>query len=287
MNDYIELTDHHPVDLAKLPTKIKPCYNSAKKYSILLQKNREALQEYQVLLYAGHTQSMLIVFQGMDTAGKDGAIKHVMSGVNPQGCRVVSFKSPTPAELDHDYLWRVDRAMPARGQIGIFNRSYYEEALVTRVHPKLLIAEKLPKRKKPDNLFWLSRYQDIMNHEDFLRRQGYEIVKIFIHISKAEQKRRLMSRFQDPKKFWKISEGDVHERSFWKKYQKAYEDCLRNTASKGNPWYVVPGDDKENARLMISKILVSRFKRMRLKYPELTHTERRELKKLKTELKRD
>lgn len=273
--------------LGKVPTKITARYCTEEKYTALLQKNRDALQDFQVLLYAGHTQSMLIVFQGMDTAGKDGAIKHVMSGVNPQGCRVISFKPPTETELDHDFLWRVNRAMPARGQIGIFNRSYYEEALITRVHPKLLINERLPSGKKHDESFWLHRYEDILNHEDYLRRQGYEIVKIFIHISKNEQKRRLLARFNDPKKTWKISEGDVHERSFWNEYQRAYELCLGRTSSKKCPWYIVPGDDKENARLLISQILVSRFKEMKLKYPVLKKADKYKLKKLKSELKRN
>jgi PPK2 family polyphosphate:nucleotide phosphotransferase len=200
---------------------------------------------------------------------------------------VVSFKKPNPEELDHDFLWRVNRAMPERGKIGIFNRSYYEEALITRVHPNILIDEKLPTGSKHGKAFWTDRYRDIVNHEKFLHRQGYEIVKIFIHISRDEQKRRLMDRFRDSTKLWKISEGDVHERSFWKEYQKAYEECLGNTASKGSPWYVVPGDDKENARIIISKILVDRFKKMRLEYPKLNQNEKQKLKKLKALLAKD
>lgn len=277
--------------LAKIPTRTKPKYHSdklsEKQYCKRLASNRAAVEEYQALLYAGHAKAMLIVFQGMDTAGKDGAIKHVMSGVNPQGCQVVSFKKPNSEELDHDFLWRADRAMPERGKIGIFNRSYYEEVLITRVHPELLIEEKIPKKSKHEKKFWMDRYSDIVNHEKFLHRQGYEIVKIFIHISKDEQKRRLMDRFRDPKKLWKISEGDVHERSFWKEYQKAYEECLANTASKSSPWYIVPGDDKENARLIISQILVERFKRMRLEYPKLNQNEKQKLKRLKSLLAKD
>ena len=282
MVEYFELDHGKPLKLTKVPTLAKTKYHSEAQYVELLQKNRSDLEEYQVLIYAGHAKSMLIVFQGMDTSGKDGAIKHVMSGVNPQGCQVVSFKTPTSEDLEHDFFWRVDRAMPARGQIGIFNRSYYEEALITRVHPELLINEKLPTGKKHGRKFWDDRYRDIVNHEKYLHRQGYEIVKIFIHLSKDEQKRRLMDRFNDPKKQWKISEGDVRERSFWKEYQVAYEECLRNTASKSCPWYIVPGDDKENARLIISQILVDRFKAMRLEYPKLTHEEKNKLKKLKS-----
>jgi len=284
MVEYSELNSKKHLSLPKVRTRAKPKYRSESEYEKRLQTNRKAIEEYQVLLYSGRAKSMLIVFQGMDTAGKDGAIKHVMSGVNPQGCQVVSFKAPTPEELDHDFLWRVNLAMPARGQIGIFNRSYYEEALITRVHPELLIHEKLPTGRKHDRKFWADRYSDIVHHEKFLHRQGYEIVKIFIHISKDEQKRRLLDRFNDPKKLWKISEGDVRERSFWKKYQEAYEECLESTSSKSCPWYIVPGDDKENARIIISQILVDRFKLMDLKYPKLTQEEKHKLEKLKSVL---
>jgi PPK2 family polyphosphate:nucleotide phosphotransferase len=287
MIEYTELSSKRRVKLASIPSKAKPKYHSKKQYNERLERNRAAIEEYQVLLYAGHEKAMLIVFQGMDTSGKDGAIKHVMSGVNPQGCRVVGFKVPNAQELDHDFLWRVDRAMPERGQIGIFNRSYYEELLVTRVHPKLLINEKLPTGGKHGNGFWRYRYRDIIHHEKYLHRQGYEIIKIFIHISKDEQKQRLMDRFKDRKKLWKISEGDVHERAFWKEYQTAYEECLMNTTSKSSPWYIVPGDDKENARIIISQILVDRFKKMNLKYPELGKTEKKKLKDLKSLLAKD
>ena len=274
----IEATKH--LNLAKVPVKLKPQYKSKKEYKEILEANHSRLEEFQTLLYANHERVMLVVFQGMDTAGKDGAIKHVMSGVNPQGCSVVSFKTPSSNELDHDFLWRVNRALPARGQIGIFNRSYYEEALITRVHPELLEKERLPSGTRHDEKFWTFRYHDIVNHEKYLHRQGYEIVKIFIHISNAEQKRRLSDRFQDPKKLWKISEGDIRERSFWNEYQNAYAECIRHTASKCSPWYIVPGDDKENARLSISQILVDRFERMRLKYPILKPEEKKKLEAL-------
>jgi PPK2 family polyphosphate:nucleotide phosphotransferase len=223
----------------------------------------------------------------MDTSGKDGAIKHVMSGVNPQGCSVVSFKIPTSTDLDHDFLWRVNQALPGRGQIGIFNRSYYEEVLITRVHPELLEKEKLPSGKKIEKTFWKDRYQDIVNHEQYLHRQGYEIIKIFIHISKETQKERLLDRFQDPEKNWKISEGDFNERGFWKEYQTAHEECVRNTASKHCPWYIVPGDDKKNARLIVSEIIVDRLKKMELKYPKLNIEDRLKLEKLKTLLEKE
>ncbi|MEO5668853.1 MAG: PPK2 family polyphosphate kinase [Bdellovibrionota bacterium] len=277
----IELNSKSGLKLSKIPTCINAHPNSEPHYKSQLKKNHAALKEFQTLLYSGHAKALLIIFQGMDTAGKDGAIEHVMSGVNPQGCSVVSFKTPTSAELDHDFFWRANQVLPARGMIGIFNRSYYEEALITRVHPELLLKEKLPSGKIYGNKFWSDRYRDIVNHEKYLHRQGYEIVKIFIHISKDEQKKRLMDRFSDPKKQWKISEGDVRERAFWNEYQHAYEQCLRHTGTKTAPWYIVPGDDKKSARLQISQILITRFEAMKLEYPELNPEEQQRLKKLK------
>ncbi|MBC7540225.1 MAG: polyphosphate kinase 2 family protein [Bacteriovorax sp.] len=282
--EHLKINSNEHLKLAKAPVEVEHLYSSEKHYKSLLETNNALLDEYQTMLYAGHAKAMLIIFQGMDTSGKDGAIKHVMSGVNPQGCVVVSFKIPTATDLDHDFLWRENQALPARGQIGIFNRSYYEEALITRVHPKILAKEKLPIKKKPKNKFWQDRYQDIVNHELYLHRQGYEIIKIFIHISKDEQKKRLLERFDNPKKLWKISEGDFRERGFWEEYQSAYETCINHTASKSCPWYVVPGDDKKNARLIISQILVDRFKKMELKYPKLNPEDRLKLEKLKSSL---
>jgi len=282
MKDYIEINAKKHLSLKNTPVKLKPRYNSDQEYKALLDGNRSHLEEYQTLLYANHKRSVIIIFQGMDTAGKDGAIKHVMSGINPQGCSVVSFKTPTSSELDHDFLWKVNCALPAKGQIGIFNRSYYEEALITRVHPELLEKENLPSGKRHDEKFWRLRFHDIVNHEKYLHRQGYEIIKIFIHISKDEQKRRLVDRFANPKKLWKISKSDIRERTFWKKYQRAYEECIRHTVSKNSPWYIVPGDNKESARLSISQILVDRLKDMQLKYPQLKREEIKKLKKMKS-----
>lgn len=280
-NGYFKINSNEPLKLSKVPVEVKPLYNSENHYKKQLKENTALLDEYQTKLYAGHSRSLLIVFQGMDTSGKDGAIKHVMSGVNPQGCLVVSFKVPTSTELDHDIFWRVNKELPARGQIGIFNRSYYEDVLITKVHPKLLMKGKSLDTKNDAKKFWLHRYQDIVNHEHYLHRQGYDIIKIFIHISKEEQKKRLIERFDDPKKLWKISEGDFLERRFWKEYQIAYEDCIRHTASESCPWYIIPGDDKQNARLMISHIIVDRFKQMGLKYPKLPPEERLKLEQLK------
>ena len=283
-NNVLKITSSESLQLNKVPTRSKPNYNSDTEYQKLLDHNHAALGEFQTKLYAGHERSVLIVLQGMDTSGKDGAIKHVMSGVNPQGCQVVSFKSPTTKELDHDFLWRVNCALPERGQIGIFNRSYYEEVLITLIHPKLLRDERLPAGVKHDDAFWRHRYLDIVHHEKYLHRQGYELIKIFIHISKAEQKERLNARFQDPKKQWKISEGDVRERSFWHEYQKAYEQCISRTASKSCPWYIVPGDDKKSARLSISQILIDHFTDMNLAYPKLNLEQKRKLMDLKAQL---
>ena len=283
MKDYFEINSAKKhLKLTEIPAKLKARYQTRQEYTALLNENHSLIEEDQTRLYASRARAMLIIFQGMDTAGKDGAIKHVMSGVNPQGCSVVSFKTPTSNELDHDYLWRASRALPDRGQIGIFNRSYYEEALIIRVHPNLLENEKLPTGKKHGERFWKLRYQDIVNYEEYLQRQGYEIIKVFIHISKQEQKHRLLDRFSDPKKLWKISEGDIYERGFWKEYQAAYEECIRFTSSKINPWYIVPGDDKENARLSISQILVDRFKAMDLEFPKLSHEQKKKIEKLKS-----
>ncbi len=281
---YFKIDAEKKFKLADIPSNTKRHYKSDKQYRQTLDDDRTLLAEFQTLLYAGHRRAMLIIFQGMDTAGKDGAIKHVMSGVNPQGVSVVSFKTPTSNELDHDFLWRINRELPARGQIGIFNRSYYEETLITQVHPEILEKEKIPGAKKHDDEFWEFRYHDIQNYEKYLHRQGYEIVKIFIHISCDEQLRRLKDRFRDPKKLWKISEGDVRERGYWNEYQAAYEECLRRTASKSAPWYIVPGDDKKNARLCVIQILLSRFEKMQLEYPKLNSEEKAALKKLKVRL---
>jgi PPK2 family polyphosphate:nucleotide phosphotransferase len=281
-----EVKSNRRLKLSKIPTLLKVGHGSERHYDALLEESLTRTEELQTLLYASHAKAMLVVFQGMDTSGKDGAIKHVMSGVNPQGCKVVSFKVPSDEELSHDFFWRVNRALPARGEIGIFNRSYYEEVLVTRVHPELLGKEGFD-QGGVGRKFWEHRYEDIVHHEKYLHRQGCEIVKIFIHISREEQKRRLLARFDDPRKTWKISESDIRERSFWRQYQDAYEQCIENTSSKHCPWYIVPGDDKKAARLMISRILVSRLEEMDLRLPVLSAEQKRKLGALKRELLRD
>jgi PPK2 family polyphosphate:nucleotide phosphotransferase len=277
----------HPgakVDLKKWPTKGKPVYESKKQYEEILAERIEKLSALQNLLYAADTYSLLLIFQAMDAAGKDGAIKHVMSGVNPQGCQVFSFKHPSAEELDHDFLWRELQRLPERGRIGIFNRSYYEEVLVVRVHPDILRGERLPDElMKPDKI-WKERYESIVDVERHLHRNGTRIIKFFLHLSKGEQKKRFLKRIDDPGKNWKFSTADMHERKYWKQYMKAYEECLGATSTKDSPWHVVPADDKENARLIVSKIIVDSLERLRMEYPKITPERRRELLEIRKNL---
>ncbi|MGB5062283.1 MAG: polyphosphate kinase 2 family protein [Candidatus Competibacter sp.] len=240
-----------------------------------LEQNIAELAEYQDILYAQDTYALLLIFQAMDAAGKDGAIKHVMSGVNPQGCQVYSFKSPSAEELDHDYLWRTNKVMPERGRIGIFNRSYYEEVLVVRVHPELLDPQKIPSATR-ENL-WKRRYQQINSMEKYLSENGVVILKFFLNLSKKEQKKRFLERIDRPEKNWKFSTADAKERTFWDDYQKAYEDCLSRTSTEWAPWFVVPADNKWFTRLTVSEIVVRALKRLNLRYPEVSEERRQEL----------
>ena len=232
------------VDLDKWPTKIKPGYHSQEEYQTLLAEHVHKLSAQQSRLYADNSYAMLLIFQAMDAAGKDSAIKHVMSGVNPQGCQVFSFKHPSAEELDHDFLWNATRKLPERGRIGIFNRSYYEEVLIVRVHKAILDAERLPEKLLDEKHIWRDRYRSIVNLEDHLHRNGTRIVKFFLHLSKEEQRKRFLSRIDEPEKNWKFSVDDVKERESWKHYMKAYEECLSATSTATAPWYVVPADDK-------------------------------------------
>jgi PPK2 family polyphosphate:nucleotide phosphotransferase len=220
----------------------------------------------------------------LDAAGKDGAIKHVMSGINPQGCQVVSFKHPSPEELDHDFLWRTTRHLPERGMIGIFNRSYYEEVLIVRVHPEILAGENLPPERVHRKTLWEERYESIVNLERHLDRNGTRIVKFFLHLSKSEQRKRFLKRIDDPDKNWKLSPADMQERGFWNEYTKAYEECLGATSSKQAPWYVVPADDKNNAHLIVSRIILDAFRDLKLAYPTMTSKQRRELARIRKSL---
>lgn len=265
------------VDLREWPTQIAPRYESGKHYDELMQRQIGAMRELQSMLYADNRQSLLIIFQAMDAAGKDSAIKHVMSGVNPQGCQVFSFKHPSAEELDHDFLWRTTRNLPERGRIGIFNRSYYEEVLIVRVHPELLQAQGLTVPAKHREALWQDRYRSIRHLEDHLSGNGTRIVKFFLHLSKDEQRRRFLSRIEQPEKNWKFSMGDLRERACWPQYMQAYAACLSATSSKAAPWHVVPADDKQNARLIIADIIVATLRDMKLGYPELSATQRQEL----------
>ena len=240
-----------------------------------LEKNIAELAEYQDILYAQDTYALLLIFQAMDAAGKDGAIKHVMSGVNPQGCQVYSFKSPSAEELDHDYLWRTNKVMPERGRIGIFNRSYYEEVLVVRVHPELLDHQKIPPSAREN--IWKRRYEQINNMEKYLSENGVVILKFFLNVSKEEQKKRFLERIDRPEKNWKFSTADAKERAFWDDYQQAYEDCLNRTSTEWAPWFVVPADNKWFTRLTVSEIVVRTLKRLNLRYPEVSEERRQEL----------
>ncbi len=256
------------VSLKHWPTKIKPAYQSPDDYQTILAKHISELSKLQELLYGHDRYSVLLIFQAMDAAGKDGAIKHVMSGVNPQGCQVFSFKRPSAEELAHDFLWRTTRCLPERGHIGIFNRSYYEEVLVARVHPQILQAEALPDELATDKNIWAKRFNSINHLEKHLHRNGTQVIKFFLHLSKNEQRKRFLERIENPDKNWKFSQPDIIERGFWKEYMKAYEECLGATSTENAPWYVVPADDKLNARLIISRIVLETLKGLKMNYPQ-------------------
>ncbi|MGH8144614.1 MAG: ADP-polyphosphate phosphotransferase [Steroidobacteraceae bacterium] len=269
------------LDLQKWPTRVDPVYRSKQHYQSLLQQHTEELSRLQGLLYASNRYALLLVFQAMDAAGKDGVIKHVMSGVNPQGCQVYSFKHPSPEELAHDFLWRTTRCLPERGRIGIFNRSYYEEVLVVRVHPEILRAENLPAEALQARRFWHQRYRSIIQLEEHLHRNGTRVLKFFLHLSRAEQRKRLLARIDDPDKNWKFSLADVQERGLWNEYARVYEHCLRATSTADSPWYAVPADDKRNARLMVSSIIHQTLRELHMQSPQVDAARRRELRKLR------
>jgi len=270
--------------LGKRPTLVEPFYRSKEEYRKSLDADIGKLRGLQDRLYASNAYSILFILQAMDSAGKDGVIKHVMSGVNPQGCQVFSFKHPSEEELDHDFLWRAERNLPERGRIGIFNRSYYEEVLVVRVHPEILAAERLPSDGARPGSTWKERYRSINGLERHLHANGTRIVKVFLHLSKAEQKKRFLARIDDPAKNWKFGDTDMKERGFWKQYMEAYEDCLAATSGKDSPWYVVPADDKENARLIVSRILVETLEKLRLEYPRVDEAQRSKLREYRKQL---
>jgi PPK2 family polyphosphate:nucleotide phosphotransferase len=270
-----------PVDLKNHPTDFTGDYTDKKEAVKDLEKNVERLRSLQDVLYAHDKYSLLIVFQAMDAAGKDGAIEHVMSGVNPQGCHVVSFKQPSDEELSHDFLWRCTKSLPERGKIGIFNRSHYEEVLVVRVHPAILQGQHLPDEIKNDKNIWKNRFEQIRNFESNLAENGTHILKFFLNVSKEEQKQRFLSRIAEEEKNWKFSMGDVKERSHWDDYMKAYAEAIENTATEQAPWYIIPADKKWFTRLAVSEVIVQKLKSMKLHYPIVTDEHKAELAEAK------
>jgi PPK2 family polyphosphate:nucleotide phosphotransferase len=260
---------------------VKSFRKSKEQYQELLQEHVDKLSALQQLHYASNRYALLLIFQGIDSAGKDGAIRHVMSGVNPQGCQVFSFKQPSAEELEHDFLWRTTRCLPERGRIGIFNRSYYEEVLVVRVHPEILRNQGLSEELRDENNIWEERYRSIVDLENHLYRNGTRILKFFLHLSKDEQRKRFLERIDEPDKNWKFSLADIHERKYWKDYVHAYEECLNATSTHHAPWYVVPADDKENARLIVSQIVLDALSELKLAYPKTTPKRLQELKSIR------
>jgi PPK2 family polyphosphate:nucleotide phosphotransferase len=270
------------IDLKKWPTQIKPLHETKEDYQEAQAKHVAELSEIQSLLYADNHYSILLIFQAMDAAGKDGAIKHVMSGVNPQGCQVFSYKHPSAQELQHDFLWRTTRDLPERGKIGIFNRSYYEEVLIAKVHPEILKAEQVIDGKD----IWKDRYQSIVNLENHLYRNGTRIIKFFLHLSKEEQRKRFLRRLENVKKNWKFSMDDIQERAYWKEYRKAYEACLSATSTQTAPWYIVPADNKADTRLIISEIILNTMEKLKMSYPKPDKVHHKELEEALKVLKK-
>jgi PPK2 family polyphosphate:nucleotide phosphotransferase len=282
--DDFKVKEGQKCDLSQWPTLTEPLYSSKKKYHKKLKKQINKLSDLQRLLYATNEHSVLLIFQAMDAAGKDGAIRHVMSGINPQGCQVTSFKHPTATELDHDFMWRTNQALPERGRIGIFNRSYYEEVLIVKVHPEILDNQRIPNEKLHKKHIWQERYRSIIESEQHLVRNGTRVIKFFLHLSKEEQRRRFLERIDKPDKNWKFSDADIKEREFWSEYMNAYQDCLSVTSTAQTPWYVVPADDKRNARLIIAKIIVEIFKSLDMHYPVSDDKRLQDLLKLREQL---
>lgn len=283
LNDF-RVPQGESVKLKKWPTRVDPFYQSKKQYKELLEIQIASLSEQQQLHYAANRYSVLLIFQAMDAAGKDGVIKHVLSGINPQGCQVFSFKHPSQEELKHDFLWRSTQALPERGRIGIFNRSYYEEVLIVRVHPEILEAQCIPPEQLNSKSIWQERFNSITNMENHLHRNGTRIIKFFLHLSEDEQRKRFIERIDDPNKNWKFSLADIEERKFWKQYTQAYEECMSATSTNDSPWYIVPADDKENSRLIISQAILNTFKQLDLAYPLPSEEHKQELQLIRRQL---
>jgi PPK2 family polyphosphate:nucleotide phosphotransferase len=278
--------ENKALHLKDWPSRIEPLQPSKESYKEAHAKYLDELQSLQNVLYAHNRYALLLIFQAMDAAGKDSAIKHVMSGVNPQGCQVYSFKHPSVQELDHDFLWRTTACLPERGRIGIFNRSYYEEVLIVRVHPEILEAENLPE-ELVDKKIWKHRYDSIRNLEEHLERNGTVILKFFLHISKEEQRKRFLKRLDDPEKNWKFNIGDIEERKHWNSYIEAYEECLRATSTEKAPWYVVPADNKPDARLIISRVIINKMKSLKMTYPRPSKAHLEELETIRRLLEKE
>lgn len=269
--------ENSEVNLRKWPTRLRRGKAARAAGPRLLQQQVARLSELQQLLYASNRYAVLLIFQAMDAAGKDGVIKHVMSGVNPQGCQVFSYKHPSAGELQHDFLWRTTRDLPERGRIGIFNRSYYEEVLIARVHPQILRGEGLPDMPRDERATWKGRFASIRHLEAHLHRNGTRIIKFYLHLSKEEQRQRFLQRIDDPHKNWKFSLADVEERRFWKDYMHAYQECLDATSTDKAPWHIIPADDKDGARLLVSQIILETLEGLDLAYPKSNGARRREL----------
>lgn len=283
---YFRVQKGEQVDLDKWPTQVDAVYKSKKDYHKHLKKQVKELSSLQRLHYASNRYAVLLIFQAMDAAGKDGAIRHVMSGVNPQGCQVFSFKHPSVAELEHDFLWRSTQCLPERGRIGIFNRSYYEEVLIARVHPEILHSQGLPNELLNEKNIWQQRYRSIVDLETHLDCNGTKIIKFFLHLSEEEQRKRFLERIDQPEKNWKFSVADLEEREFWDDYMKVYEKCLSATSTKTAPWYVIPADDKKNSRLIIAEIILETFKALNMSYPETSLERQQELQSFRKRLEK-
>ncbi len=278
------VSEGETVKLHQRDTNVASIYKSKEHYQELLQEGVDRLSELQRMLYASNRYAVLLIFQAMDAAGKDGVIRHVMSGINPQGCQVFSFKHPSPTELQHDFLWRTSRDLPERGRIGIFNRSYYEEVLIVRVHPEILLSQGVPDTSLDDNAVWLERFRSITDLERHLHRNGTRIVKFYLHLSKDEQRKRFLDRIDEAEKNWKFSLADIEERKFWDEYMAAYEECLGATSTTDSPWYVIPADDKKNARLIVSQVVLDTFEALKLSYPKTDEKRREELLEIRKQL---
>lgn len=283
-SDSFKVQEGENINLKQRQTLVEPVYKSKKKYKKYLKKCVKELSELQRLHYASNRYAVLLIFQAMDAAGKDGVIRNVMSGINPQGCQVFSYKHPSAMELEHDFLWRTTRDLPERGRIGIFNRSYYEEVLIVRVHPEILLAQGLPDGHLDREIIWDERFRSIVNFENHLYRNGTRVIKFFLHLSEEEQRKRFLDRINEPEKNWKFSLADIEERKFWSEYMHAYEACLSATSTKNAPWYVVPADDKKNARLIVSQIILETFNALNMNYPETDAKRQQELLSIRERL---